>query len=564
MSFSESFPFVARVTGATADARVTLLDGHDNVVVQDMGAVATSVPPGLYTVRVEHAGQFSEEIVRHTEPTQLDVAAPQRWSSVPASDTASTHEYYRGPAENFSRMPTAEALTGAPSVGGSGLFVFVRRPAAHTTQPLPDDCGLRVLGYDGNELARLDSASTQTDPGAGWIAFHAAAEPGDYVLAYDGSATSVAREMALSVFAGWQTQVFLTWVDGPSFPSASVLLGHSGFDADDRLTQVVDAAIAALQSNAFEFPSTEITSLLHAKFDNPMMGLIGAHAVLRSPNRTKDDLVPIVENLIGLLGHTPDVRALELMAGLETSAEPFDRPPLLRPGLEAVLAAAAADQTGLVPPGSLLARIGPRRLTDSAWSMWDPVVGDAGADAEPPEWLAEYVDNAQTTASARGEKFDPTIAAAKVSLPAATIATTYDALRAAMPPGDARTAKLENAVAKIRKQAPQDWSKRTAADAKRLFFQGDEGERIEAIAVMQGHERLRDFDIAMSGITNSRSAFEQYHALKLAHLMLPGLDERSRDELRRAIETQRGAAGWIEQGGDRWNLTNRILTDLQV
>jgi hypothetical protein len=235
----------------------------------------------------------------------------------------------------------------------------------------------------------------------------------------------------------------------------------------------------------------------------------------------------------------------------------------MRAGLDAILAAATREHASLVPVDSLLARIGPRRRIDSTWSTWDPVVSlDAVSTAEPPAWLNHYVENAWRTAASRDEAFDPSIAAAKVDLPANAVAGAYEHVRTTAAPGEARTIELEQIFARARIEAPRRWAKRSAADATKQFRTGSAGQRVEAIAAMQGDPRLRDVNVAIDGITNSKSAFEQYHALRLARQMLPTLDVSGRKKLGIAIERQRSADGWIVPGSARWNLSAGLLTDM--
>ncbi len=81
---------------------------------------------------------------------------------------------------------------------------------------------------------------------------------------------------------------------------------------------------------------------------------------------------------------------------------------------------------------------------------------------------------------------------------------------------------------------------------------------------MQGDESIRDFDVALEGIRDSKSAFEQYHALRLGRLMIPELDVHQRLELTSAIEEQRAAGAHIQPGSDRWYLSGQILSDLDL
>jgi hypothetical protein len=54
--------------------------------------------------------------------------------------------------------------------------------------------------------------------------------------------------MALSVFAGWQTQPFMTYAAGPVFATTSILMSRDAFHLDERVAKVVDIAPLGLQN----------------------------------------------------------------------------------------------------------------------------------------------------------------------------------------------------------------------------------------------------------------------------------------------------------------------------
>jgi hypothetical protein len=98
----------------------------------------------------------------------------------------------------------------------------------------------------------------------------------------------------------------------------------------------------------------------------------------------------------------------------------------------------------------------------------------------------------------------------------------------------------------------------TRDQVRELFGQGDEGLRIYAFTLMQGNERLADFEAALEAIGNSRSAFEQYQGIELARRMLPALGEPERERPVALLQRQR-LDGWVKQGTDRWRLSQQVL-----
>jgi uncharacterized protein YbjT (DUF2867 family) len=73
--------------------------------------------------------------------------------------------------------------------------------------------------------------------------------------------------------------------------------------------------------------------------------------------------------------------------------------------------------------------------------------------------------------------------------------------------------------------------------------------------------RLRDFDVVLNAIARSRSAFEEYHGLKLAELMVPKLSPGKRAQLKRAIEHALRSRG-VREDSDRRTVATRIRDKL--
>jgi hypothetical protein len=86
--------------------------------------------------------------------------------------------------------------------------------------------------------------------------------------------------------------------------------------------------------------------------------------------------------------------------------------------------------------------------------------------------------------------------------------------------------------------------------------------RVIALGLMEGHERLRDFDVALDAIERSRSAFEQYHGLQLAELMVKELTPGKRAQLKRAVERALRSRR-VRKDTDREKVAMRIKIHLQ-
>ena len=135
----------------------------------------------------------------------------------------------------------------------------------------------------------------------------------------------------------------------------------------------------------------------------------------------------------------------------------------------------------------------------------------------------------------------------------------YAAARATRPASAARTRELERLLADARAAAR---NLDVPPERVRRWFEGNEGERINAVAAMYEHDRYRDPDLLVEGIEHSASAFEQYHVLRIALLAAPTLPAEERQRLRRAVEAQRAPTGWIKPGTDRRALSEQLLEKL--
>jgi hypothetical protein len=379
---------------AEREAIVRIFDGQDRIAYEGVGSARPSLAPGIYTIRVEQGERFRDRTVRHPTPDGRPVRfEPVAWyTSAPLLGSASSHEYYRGPAADHSGEPTGPPLGSASPLPGR-LFVFVRAPSrehyASDGHPKLDTFSIGRFGAGGGWTAftRDNTKRSETD---GWLAFSADAEPGSYVLvpeAPSGDASSPQRMMALTVFPGIQTQVFVTHRDWPLMESARIYLSYEGvhFDAEDEtgLAYALELALATLQNPLIPLPRGVLyQGILNEKFRDPMLGLVGAHLLFRR-DPLPDSIATVLDNLKGLLGGGPDLQVLRAMhcARLGTSLppEPVTQIPMLRASLQA-LVELSYEAEWLIPPDGRVAEAAAVALVDSPWCSW-PVEGIAGLEA---------------------------------------------------------------------------------------------------------------------------------------------------------------------------------------
>jgi hypothetical protein len=140
------------------------------------------------------------------------------------------------------------------------------------------------------------------------------------------------------------------------------------------------------------------------------------------------------------------------------------------------------------------------------------------------------------------------------------LARGYDRVRRSMRPGDRRTTALEHLMTETRELS------RSGAfepmDVSAWFGQGAPEARITALGLMQGNPHLRDFEAALDAIDDPRSAFEQYHGLVLAEMMIPDLSAGQRAQLAVGVEMALRSF-WVRRDGDRRKRATRILQALK-
>jgi hypothetical protein len=135
-----------------------------------------------------------------------------------------------------------------------------------------------------------------------------------------------------------------------------------------------------------------------------------------------------------------------------------------------------------------------------------------------------------------------------------TLARAYEKERRS-PPSAHRTARMEAIVASARLLGTSGLSR---DEVRRRFASGGDGDRVVALVAMQANPVLADVDVILEAIGNSRSAFEQYHALLALDAVKEQLTADQRRGAEAVIDQQRGPGGdssWPPAGTSTWPLT---------
>lgn len=379
------------------DCLITVYDGWDELRYDGRGSASLSLPSGLYTVRWQYADLLQESVIRLPQQTDF-VITFERETPAPVPGAAHTHEYYSW--LNQAINPGDE--TGPPIFSGSGhldswfyLLVRSRDREAYHGEDLATH--LRLLDEHLQPLFELSERARQ-DTSLGYLLCSLHAEPGYYFLEYRGEHP---RLFPVHLFPGWQTRLFAYHLRGrPLLESASMALlrvGSQNINDYQYLSNnaTADAALNALQNHLDFIPAEIERSLLYGKFENPLLGLLGAHFLLRHPHGSQDSPAQetnwrnmaelIFFNLDDLIPGSPDVMALRFKAALRYPGDgrfpppssPVRQVPMLRAGLEALLEA-DSDVMVAIEGDSLLERLTSNLLLDSAWTNFRPSVMAAG------------------------------------------------------------------------------------------------------------------------------------------------------------------------------------------
>lgn len=379
MSSSDQNRVRLTVTSADSATEIFVLDARFRLAKRGIGRLDEEFPPGLYVVRARSGASTREEVVLLPRGATAPVTAffePIHFGTpAPLYNTGKTHEYHIEFAKTVSSTVQVHAGT------GSWLFIYAREWGRQgdqsTQQPARSPIrGLTLRALDGELIADLDAAAEkQLDVPDPCAACSIEIDPGAYRLVLE-AAPGLVVEQSVVASPGWQTQVFLFQRDYAEDPEwrradmvgASILMANGpGFDADHEDQRLAEMARLALRDGR-RVLSEDLRLMLHGKYSDPMLGIFGAHLLLREQEIDEELYRIVVDNLRGLLGNHPDVEALSLRLR-DRAAPSIEAPPMLRQSWQLILDA-TVTQSEIVPADSLLAGIAPRVWGEGPWLLW--------------------------------------------------------------------------------------------------------------------------------------------------------------------------------------------------
>jgi hypothetical protein len=424
-------------------AEITVFEGDQHTVARGLVKIEQELPPGLYKVRVRVGPTVSEKLISLDENREvlfpsLDIPTP-----IPLERTKRRNDAHTAAAIEASRTPLDTFGAGA------SILIFSREPPrSQTARVVPQQenpaTGLSLLTEAGDVLADIEQRAAvqgDGDPCAGW---RGNVEPGAYRLRLkrkDGTAV----ERAIYASRGMQVQVFLQvtdymLTDGTQqrlcdmSGSAIAISPQQEFQPLNPRTRLAELAGYALTQSRRILSDGFLGELLDEKFDHPMLGLFGAHLLLRDKPDDRRQFVFVMNNLLRLLGRDhPDVRALWRRRPDSDARVPLELyyPPMLRLSWDVALENDDGHSDALAEgPNAIADRI----LPGAPWLMWriDPAGRPSSAELALKDYLGSRV-------RAEKERFDASRTVFnKVTSAVRRFVTRSTAPTPAPPPLDAR------------------------------------------------------------------------------------------------------------------------------
>jgi hypothetical protein len=160
----------------------------------------------------------------------------------------------------------------------------------------------------------------------------------------------------------------------------------------------------------------------------------------------------------------------------------------------------------------------------------------------------------------RSNEADPLAHHEPVSARLRDLEVRYETLREVLPHGDQRTVRLEAIMLQAR--AVVQSAEESGELDRRLagFASAGDGNRAVTLGLLQATTAtsIRMVEVVIDAITNPRSSFEQYHALKAAQTLIPRISPLLQTRLTQAAQ-QAANSGAMSATGYRASVVRQIL-----
>lgn len=386
---SSSKPAQLHVSSPMTSLEFALVDTEFREIGRGTGKLDLDVPAGIYELEYQAGPSLGRRLIS-LEPGQVyedrDILL-EFPSPAPIDGTSTSHEYQQDAARN------ASLTSSAPGTGPASLVIMVRNLRGSEHLPF-DRSTVTPLELMGNHLEPFTDFkdSWQLDSAAGWATWSGRLAPGGVALRVTRWAEQTAKgeplvfDQSLWLTAGWQTLLFISNSSEGALPeSASVHMARVGVDwspYEREVGQAVELALWSLRQGRSQVPPDLMNLLLGSKFQNPMLGILGAHSLLLSAKPDLELVDQVVGNLEGLVPGHPDVAALRWLAAEARSnrrvpktkvpGTRVDWPPMLQTSYAALIRKDANDGETIVD-GSVAERAAAQLLNRGVWTAWEPL-----------------------------------------------------------------------------------------------------------------------------------------------------------------------------------------------
>ncbi len=419
--------------------RIELLDDRLNRHALGFGELRKHVPAGLYTLQYRAGMKLKEEILRVKPGRTVTREVAMLFPAVaPISVSTTHHEFHSERAQEFSQ----QLKQGYGADGG--LMIFVRTIDGDGTVPVPVD-RLSLWNAEMQLVSNLAADAKRSDKQEGWACLVVKVNPGGYALRWGtpetsqsskrGSSEAKPIDQSLWVSAGWLTIVFIGYRSESGQlerQSASIHMTRLGvgfqpgprdfmirdnrtteFELKEaRVNQTLDLALGGLRTGDQVVPNDLLDLLLGSKCQNPMLGIVGAYAMLQRRTREWKMFDLVVQHLEKLIPGHPDVTALRFCSELLRKQEsdvvvaPLSWPPMLYTGYKGLIGKDWEKSGNLIVDESVAERAAVMLLPESPWTSWLALEATAPQPRTKPKIslsdLSRYIQQATDPATASG------------------------------------------------------------------------------------------------------------------------------------------------------------------
>lgn len=389
---------------ARTPLELRLINHRFQTVAYGVGTIRKKVAPGLYQIEVRSGSTSKREYIELKpgeifEKTNIDLPIQ---TIAPVSGAINSHETHGYPTEHITKTPNRH-------YGEGGRLVLIFRNVGQDYQKPIDISTFELLDTNFKLIDDLLPENATTD--GGLIGFSGDANPGGYVLRnrteWEPNRSTqdkpMGADLPIWVEPDWMTIVFIPNLEDRSVPSLRFASIHmapiwAGFYYDDgsQINAAVELALSGLRQGRSVITKSMLSMLLNEKFTNPMLGIIGAQAILLQANPNWNLFDTVRRNLKKIIPNHPDVTAL-FVSGKErrgnesrSRVKKLDFPPMLAEGYRGAIER-DAEEPGLIVGNSLADQAASRLYQQGPWTLWKPFEfsAETGIDASLLEDIAQ-------------------------------------------------------------------------------------------------------------------------------------------------------------------------------